>query len=334
MSADLNKIKVNWELLDQEQRIHIQQRLATTLMQLINGNKISIGQTVSIKISISFENSTPTKYVIIRFGVTFLNSIPNSPINTLPAKINIEDLDIYNQENKMHWLDQTNDIQLDEQNSKSIIAFDNKLTPSKESLKIENPDEFLKANPEIDEQLGNMVKSLFEETKSNNIPPENKVKTNEIFERNSQNELFDFYNSEQLNYSPSEYVKIVNSHGRFLLSQVFESFINKDLMDANEMANINIELVKSLQSKLSHCDFNQFTKTELLEMGFINWQEKYLLVPLWLLPVLINNNKEMMLYNVRIKETINIGSIEPKYQTIRFGCSCYGIIINNLKFKE
>lgn len=335
MSNNSNKIKVNWELLDDEQKMHIQHRLASTYMQLINLKKIVIGQTVSIKISISFEQSLPPKFVIIKFGVTATDIIPeNKKIKHLPAKIIVEDLDVYNDENKLAWLDQTNDIELDEKNSNTSISFYSKLNPNQEEFKIEDSDAFLKENPEIDEQLGNMVKNLLEETKNNNISTENKIQTNEIFERNSNNELFDFYDSEQLNYSPSEYVKIVNSHARFLLSQVFESLVNKDSMELNEMVNINIELVKSLQRKLSHCDFNLFTKTELLEMGFINWQNKYLLIPIWLLPVMVNNNKEMLLYNIRTKETFSLGSIQPKYQTIRFGCSYYGIIISNLKFKE
>ena len=318
------KIKIGFELLNEDQLNQFKFRVMETMSDLGKNNKLQIGGALSVKISMAFDKEEPKRYIHCKLGIVSVKPpeglvipfLPNQP--TSFAQLFIEDLDVYKEENVADWFDVVEDTK--RENEKNDILYKDTFF-NKEENKIDNPD--------VEKQMDNLIKDALN-------PNQNKSeeKVDDEIEPITDEEIFDYYNPEQVKYTAREYVKLVNSYGRFLLSQIYQGYVNDKEFDAEDLVLANWDYLKHLQSKLSTCDFSEFTKSELSEMGFGNWKDKYMLVPLWLLPIVIKNHEGMVLYDVRNGE-VEIGKFKFTYdKPIRYGCSPYGIIIEHIKFKE
>ena len=336
------KIKLAFELLTPEEINQLNFRVTNTVHELSKNQKLEVGKTFGLKIGMAFEECNPKKYVYYQVGVTVIDKPSNITISgdlqdTYYTNTFIEDIDIYDEDDKSHWFDKVADTKQEQNNSDNVFYKDEFF---KDGTKDYDPDKILAENPEMSEMMDNLVQELIAPPSSTNIVH---IEPSIIQEEQkleyepttiSNEELFDFHDPDQIFNTPTEYVEIINSHARYLLSQSFESYLNHRKTPSDEINQISFELLKNIQWKISQCDFTAFTKRELLAIGFANWQNKYMLIPLWLLPVIIQNHEGMILFDVRSKKEIEIRKFDFKFYSIRFGCSPYSFPIKHIKFKE
>ncbi len=91
-----------------------------------------------------------------------------------------------------------------------------------------------------------------------------------------------------------------------------------------------IESLKDLQHKFSNCDFWKFKKESLLELGFMNFANKILLVPIWAYPVLHINGFGRMIA-VKDGNFVLLDENSGKFDfTNCYGCYGFGLPIMDL----
>ncbi|MEK6879092.1 MAG: hypothetical protein AABY22_05760 [Nanoarchaeota archaeon] len=331
------KIKLAFDLLTPEEINQLNFRVTKTISELNKKEILAVGKTFGLKIGMSFEDNDPKKYVYYQLGVTIVDK-PNETQDNCFYNFFIEDIDVYDFDTKADWFDKVADTK-QEKNGVENVFYEDQFFQTIQN-KDYDPDKILADNPELEKMVDTLVQELIAPPCSTNIVyespsiQEEQKKEKEEPTTISKEELFDFHDPEQVFYTPTEYVDMINSHALYVLSQSFESYLNHRKMPSDEINQINFEAIKNLQWKISRCDFTVFTKSELLKIGFTNWQNKYMLIPLWLLPLIIKNHEGMILFDVRSKKEIEIGKFDFKFHSIRFGSSSYAFPVEHIKFKE
>ena len=145
-------------------------------------------------------------------------------------------------------------------------------------------------------------------------------------------ELFDFYMEGIPVLTNEQYIDLFRAYAKSLLNNAMDGVIHQRYWDENTCFSNMVENLKMLQMNFSSCDFWNFSLEELLELGFVNWANKILLIPFWAFPIILINSIQKKLHT-RDYEDYIIG--EDTTDIIDFtnvyGCVIYGIPIADLR---
>ena len=96
-----------------------------------------------------------------------------------------------------------------------------------------------------------------------------------------------------------------------------------DKYSRSEITELYNHFIKEFKS----IDFKQFTKEELLEFDFGNWDDNLILMPIWALDCLSLGD---VVYSISDEETI-VTEDTKLDKEVRFGSTAYGFNISQLR---
>jgi hypothetical protein len=103
------------------------------------------------------------------------------------------------------------------------------------------------------------------------------------------------------------------------------------LDEDNDDAVMPLYNLKDLQAAFSTCDFWKFNKSELGQLGFMNWSDEFLLIPVWAFPIILKNSKNKKVYTPASQELMIRDIDVHEKPLIKYGCVPYGFKIEELK---
>lgn len=314
------------------------------------------------------QDKNDVQYIYLRCAFRFNEIPPNifMPINGMPIPKNIVDvrvldIEVFKEDEIFDWLDHVNRIEKEKnENKENQLFYEDNIFTKEEDIK---PDE---KDNKYDNEHKPIIKNLFSKESINpkqtniNKPIENKegiedkifgyhnfsdlINTNmgsaTTFNNNidfgepphliPKKELFDFYSKSEPDKSNAEYLSIFRTYSRNIVN--FTMLIYYNHKDDSEMGDNHvmklIHALKNLQNNFSNCDFWKFSRYELGQLGFINWSDEILLIPIWAFPVILKNSKDKIVFTPT-REEILIRDIDVNENPIvKFGCVSYGFKIS------
>ncbi len=98
--------------------------------------------------------------------------------------------------------------------------------------------------------------------------------------------LQESFSSDIPKYLPNEYISKFQDAARKSLNMIMESFIHKQTSGAS----INVASLTELYKYFSAVDFTEFNYSELEQLGFLNHENKCMIIPSWAYPIILNNH--------------------------------------------
>lgn len=336
------KLGIMWEMLSEQRQREINKMVITTIKKFEVDGKLEVDKIYPLELTHGFDQEEPKQYVYLMCA--FRLTKPEKPIminQNLPPANNIlniamTDIEVFKEDKMFEWIDHVNRINKQSKDNKENQLFyeDNIFKNEKtDSEKNNNPSQ-CNINKPIDGKglsIGDsdvMIGVVDFTNKPNDTDNTPKVKHN-ITEK----ELFDFYEENEKERDNEEYVSIFRAFSRKMVNNTMRTYYSHKIEDEEseeDIINI-IHCLKDLQMTFSKCDFWKFNKHELGQLGFINWSDEILLIPVWAFPVILNNSKDKKVYTPSNSE-IFVRDIDINEKPItKYGCVPFGFKISEIK---
>lgn len=345
-----NKVNDSLKHLSQDRREEIMNIIIQTLSTFRQNEKFEEGKIYPFELTYGFDKEEPTQYVYVKCAFALIeqtiaegDSIPRKVFST---KLNFEDLQIFKKEEMFEWLDHVNRINKDSKREDSLHS-ENTIFKKEDSDKTNKPKDekektvqsnirksIIDKNPNSPfNQKPNLPKGFFKKLGENEINPENILETN--INQNSEddeNDIFDFWDEEMPEFTEEEYLETFRLFSKNAINSVMEgTIISNFFTDETEITKMClIDSLKDLQHKFSNCDFWKFKKETLLDLGFMNFANKILLIPIWAYPVVHVNGFGRLLAKKDGGFDMLDEDLEKFDFTNCYGCYGFGIPIKDL----
>lgn len=296
--------------------------------KLKEGLKLVLGEIYPIQITKAFKDE-PTQYVYIEcaFSLTEQTIAENDsvPFKMPSVKLNFDKLLVFSKDQMFDWIDYVNKIKNQKDNvfSKDSILSKEKDAPD-DSVQVYIKKSIVDTDPNSPFNQKFVLPKGFYQKQNNEINPEQRVETNlNTFQKNEneENDIFDFWDEGIPELTEEEYLETFRLFSKNAINSVMEGIIISDFFtDETEVTKMSlIDSLKDLQHKFSNCDFWKLKKETLLELGFMNFANKILLVPIWAFPVLHINGFGRFL----AKKDGEFGILDEDLDKFDF-TNCYG----------
>lgn len=272
------KIAIMMEKLSKERQNHVNGLIQGAIDKLTSKN-VNQNITYTAELTERFDKEEPHQFIWISFNFSSSNlpfMIPTPMgglVNAVQNLISITDMEVYSPSNIDEWLDHTSRIKEQKEkeskednssNSKQENNMDNQINPNNN-----NEEEF------DEEQAIIELEWLFSPLFSSPHTKEN---------------------------TPEEYMNIFSRYTSIFANRMMKNFINiEDKMLDSMYDNMNESLIM-LTSEFDKCDFTKFSKEQLEQLGFVNWRNKTLMIPIWAYPIILKNNKGLILSDIKGEE--------------------------------
>ncbi len=319
----MNDVQKKWMELSTTRQQDMQVLLAETVDKFQKKGELEFGKIYPIEFTKGFDHEEPKQYVYMICNVSM---IENPEFKNLPEhlmqkiqenkpkmglQLNIDTIEIYTPDTIDAWLEHNDRIKSEKNQT---VFHENTLTDD-QGGKHQSAIHPVKENKELEQRFGMIKDHLVKENGAIN-----------------KTDLFTFYNEEVPQLTEREY--LVNYHNlalRTLNGCMFEYLNMDDIDPASIIHNMTINL-RLLQQSFSTCDFYALSKAALMEIGFMNWMDRLLLIPHWAFPVILRQ------YGIRLEDqkgtsyTFTEGfDLKTINFTTSYGCVPYGLIIKDLK---
>lgn len=263
MENNSAKIEIMLSTLSPDRKKHLED-ISSNASRLLLEKNVNTNGSYKVEITERFDKEEPKQFVYFLIDIRFQH-VPQQ--NGYASHITILDMEVYKEDNIDHWLDHNDRI--NKQNSlyselEGKVVQDNITTQTTEN-KIQNEDD-MTDEEYVNEQLW-LYLNLF-------TSPSPKKRTNK------------------------EYINIFHKTMVMFSNRAMETFISTDQDNAMESFNYIQEAYNKLMSEFDLCDFTSFNKSELEELGFINWKNKMMLLPLWAYPCIMKNNDGLIVNDI------------------------------------
>lgn len=353
------KLSIMWEMLSKERQGQINKMLIDTIDKFKKSGQLEVGKIYPFELTHGFDQEEPKQYIYMMcaFRLTKLDNpiIINKslPPVTTGLDIAMQDVEVFKEDQMFNWLDHVNRIEKNNSQNKENQLFyeDNIFKKDKEGEKSESgseqqqekKSENKKANPNqcninkpIDDNtdmkkdsIGVMVGRIdFVEDNKSEIDNKYSVKHGI-----PKKELFDFYEENEPDKSNDEYLSLFKTYSRNIVNHTTVTYYTHRIRDEesdSQVLNL-IHALKNLQASFCKCNFWNFNKQELGQLGFMNWSDEILLIPVWAFPIILKNSKDKLVYTPSSDETLIRDIDVDEKPLIKYGCVPYGFKISELK---
>lgn len=277
MENNEEKVRIMFDKLSDSRRKQIEGQI-TDAVKTLEDNNAKENVDYAIEITDKFDKEEPHQFVWIKTVISFHNSsfAVQTPQGIRPAKaakVAVVDMEVYDSSSLDHWLD----------HCERIKKQDN-LYYSKDGVE--------KKNKFDDNNLVNEIESaLNEELEDETLINEQEYSFSDLFISNHPTKK-----------SKEQYKNIFIGHARIFANRILDVKlkINPDNVNSalpSGMGFVNDALLW-LTSEFELCDFTEFNKSELEMFGFVNWRNKFLMIPIWAFPIILKNNKGLKLTDI------------------------------------
>jgi hypothetical protein len=304
---NLVKIGIMLDLLSAERKKEVEFAIANTIAELsknIKSTEADLLHGKVIELTIAFDKEEPFQYVYLigqlyKIENNFIPEMMKKFASASSIQFITSDIEVFKQDTIESWLDYKN--KLEKQKSETAY-YENQSTGEKT----------------VD---GQQVKDM---------PSDEKDIT--------ENELYDYYSEHIPKYDVWDYLDKFNFASKSIVNNVFESKIYQKHWGEEHCLKQNVKIVLALQNYFSAVDFTEFSKFELEHMGFINYKEKCMLVPIWAYPIVLRNHKGLEVETVTGENKIIgvdiINAADKKNYESRIGVVRFGIKITSIRKEE
>jgi len=271
-NLDMNpKITAMLSLLSEERRSEAFSTVIEVLSKFRKTGKLKPSEVYPFELTLAFDQEEPTQFLYLKCSFSVVEQIigenDNIPKTVLSTKLNMEDAEVFGQDDMFTWLDHVNRIEKSSKlensifNENTIFNKDKKDRTAqsniRKSITVKDPNS-------VFNQKTNLPKEFFERTESGNNP-ENAILTN--FPSGSagddENDIFDFYNENAPILCEEEYLDIFRQYCKNTMNTVMEGFMIPEYFENGITRDDLVDSLKDLQEYFSNCDFWQFKKETL-----------------------------------------------------------------------
>jgi hypothetical protein len=300
------KIQLMLELLSKERQVEIQRAIYNTIMELTKNMKPEDAATLHGKvfeITIAFDKEQPFQYVY------FIGQLIKVDVPIPPEKLKTITIFPY-----------------------MVMQF---IIQDLEVYKQDNIDSWLDYKKKIEQQ-----KSIYYE---NQTTGEKKISNEEIkFDGAKEkditsDEMYEYYSEFVPKYSIDEYIDKFYFASRSMINDVFEGKIYRKHWGDNHCLKKSFSLVTALQNYFSAVDFTEFNKAELEQIGFINYRDRCMLIPIWAYPIALKNHNGLEVETVSGTNKIigiDIDVADSNNYESRSGVVGFGLKLSSLRQDE
>lgn len=298
------------------------------------------GEIYPIQITKAFKEE-PTQYVYVECAFSLIeqtiaenDSVPQKIFST---KLNFDKLLVFNKDQMFDWIDYVNKIKNQKDNvfTKDSILNKDKDAPD-DSVQVYIKKSIVDKDPNSPFNQKFVLPKGFYQRQNNEANPEQRIETNlntlQQNQEEEENDVFDFWDEQMPELTEEEYLDTFRLFSKNAINSVMEgTIISGFFTDETEVTKMClIDSLKDLQHKFSNCDFWKFKKETLLDLGFMNFANKILLVPIWAFPILHINGFGRFL----AKKDGEFGILDENLDNFDFtncyGCYGFGIPITDL----
>jgi len=297
------------------------------------------GEIYPIQITKAFKEE-PTQYVYVECAFSLIeqtiaenDSVPQKIFST---KLNFDKLLVFSKDQMFDWIDYVNKIKNQKDNvfTKDSILNKDEDAPD-DSVQVYIKKSIVDKDPNSPFNQKFILPKGFYQRQNNEINPEQRIETNlNTSHKNEEdeNDIFDFWDEQMPEFTEEEYLDTFRLFSKNAINSVMEGTILSNFFsDETEITKMClIDSLKDLQHKFSNCDFWKLKKETLLDLGFMNFANKILLVPIWAYPVLHVNGFGRILAKKEGGFDV-LGEDLDKFDfTNCYGCYGFGIPIKDL----
>lgn len=296
------------------------------------------GEIYPIQITKAFKEE-PTQYVYVECAFSLVeqtvaenDSVPQKIFST---KLNFDKLLVFNKDQMFDWIDYVNKIKNQKDNvfSKDSILNKEKDAPD-DSVQVYIKKSIVDKNPNSPFNQKFAYPKGFFKKGVGEFNPEDTIESNLNINQSEEeeNNIFDFYDEEMPELTEQEYLETFRLFSKNTMNSVMEGILIPDFFNEHDSLTktLVIENLKDMQHRFSGCDFWKLSKETLLELGFMNFANKLLLVPIWAYPILHSNGFGRLVG----KKNGEFGVLDEKLDNFDFtncyGCFGFGIPITDL----
>lgn len=303
---------------------------------LKQGLKLVEGEIYPIEITKAFKDE-PIQYVYVECAFSLVeqtiaenDSIPQKILST---KLNFDKLLIFSKDQMFDWIDYVNKIKNQKDNvfsKDSILKKDN--DQSDDSVQIYIKKSIVDKNPDSPFNQKFVLPKGFYQKQITEINPEQRIETNINLSEEDNNDIFDFWDEYVPELTEEEYLDTFRLFSKNAMNSIMEgTIISNFFTDETEITKMClIDSLKDLQHRFSNCDFWKLKKETLLELGFMNFANKILLVPIWAYPILHVNGFGRLLAKKDGDFAVLDENLDKFDFTNCYGCYGFGIPLTDL----
>ncbi len=309
--------------------------LVQTLFNIRKSDKLEYNKAYPLELTKAFDQEEPTQFIyakctfqVIERTVAENDSIPKKEHET---QISIEDLEIFRKDEMFEWIDHVNRITKE---SKEDSLYSENSIFKNDDNNDGNSDEN-KSNKSTQANIRKNIPKEFFKRLGNGLNPEDTLESNLDPSMNNEEDeggdIYDFYDEDMPQYTEEEYLDKFRMYSKNMANSVMEGYIHPEFF-SDEMSLTKFDLVnslKDLQNEFSNCDFWEFKKESLLELGFTNFDNKILLIPLWAFPIIGMNGIDRIMGS----KDGNIFTFTEDSEDFIFS-NCYGCFGSGILIKD
>lgn len=297
------------------------------------------GEIYPIQITKAFKEE-PTQYVYVECAFSLVeqtiaenDSVPQKIFST---KLNFDKLLVFSKDQMFDWIDYVNKIKNQKDNvfTKDSILNKDEDAPD-DSVQVYIKKSIVDKDPNSPFNQKFILPKGFYQRQNNEINPEQRIETNlntSVQNEEDENDIFDFWDEQMPEFTEEEYLDTFRLFSKNAINSVMEgTIISNFFTDETEVTKMClIDSLKDLQHKFSNCDFWKLKKETLLDLGFMNFANKMLLIPIWAFPIIHINGFGRVLS----KKDGGFGLLDENLDEFDFtncyGCYGFGIPIKDL----
>lgn len=271
------KIKSIMEGLSTERRTYVEDLMKSTL-EILKKQNAKSGNEYNFEITERFDKEEPHQFLWISF-VAILVPHPFISLkeNSMGLFIKVIDMELYEKSEVNDWLDHISRIE-------------------KNNIHLEQ-EGITQAKFDSNSETNRTINSLEESMNQEMYDEEDIIEQQWVF-----SSLFTSVNPDKK--TNEQYIKIFHKYMVNFSNRIMDTHIKMDEGNLPLSYDYIHNGLTMLISDFEMCDFTKFNKSELETLGFINWRNKIMMIPLWAFPIILKNNDSLKLMDIHNQEFI------------------------------
>ena len=358
------ELSTMWEMLSKQRQGELNNMIIKTIDKFKGSGQLEVGKIYPFELTHGFDQQEPKQYVYLMcaFRLTKLDNPiivnKNIPPVTTGLDIALQTVEVFKEESMFNWLDHVNRIEKNNRENKENQLFyednifkqekdketekeksesvnNNKVEENKKDKRV-NPNQCninkpIEGDANTDMNNNSIGVMIGRVDYSENIELEN----NEYSIKHGipKKELFDFYEENEPDKPNDKYLSIFKTFSRNIVNHTTVTYYNHRVHDDkadNDVLKL-IHALKNLQVSFCKCNFWNFNRNELGQLGFMNWSDDVLLIPVWAFPIILKNSKDKIVYTPTSEQVLVRDIDIHEKPMVKYGCVPYGFKISELK---
>lgn len=272
MEDNSEKVNIMFNSLSKERRTHIENQIQGVINLLLD-KKAQLGTEHSVELTERFDKEEPHQFIWLSMKILFIQQpymvqTPQGMSQAIGYATRIVDAEVYGTGGIDHWIDHV----------QRIKKQDN-IYLSKDGVVEQDKTE----SNNFNETVNNIEKEMNEENKEE-FTEEDAI-NEQLWEFK---EMFNLPNPVQR--TTKEYIKTYQRYMSVFSNKLMEMRLDSDEDNFFGIVSDIQNSLSMLMSEFDKCNFTSFRKAELESLGFINWRNKIMLIPVWAYPCILKNN--------------------------------------------